>query len=64
MKRIEVNNKGFLEIETKDNGITVTSCNHHNKVERKDFIPDGDLVMLLNYWRNCKEGLEKSNYIR
>ena len=63
MKRIETNNKGVLEIETGDNGVVVTKRDSKNNIERRDFIHDGDLVMLLNYWKNCKEGLEKSSYI-
>lgn len=63
MKRIEVNNKGILEIEAKDSGVVVTKRDDKNNIERRDFIEDGDLVMLLNYWRNCKDGLEKSSYI-
>jgi hypothetical protein len=64
MKQIETNNKGTLVFTPEKNGITVIKYDHNHIAEYSDFIHDKDLVMLFNYWKNCKNGLKKSSYIR
>jgi len=32
--------------------------------DNEAFIDAGDMVMLINYFRNCKNGTEKSDYIK
>ena len=63
MKEIEVNNGCKIVLENKSQGIEVIYCGSNGGIEYSYNIPDGDLVMLLNYYRNCKSGREKSDYI-
>lgn len=63
MREIEVNNGCKIVLENKSQGIEVIHCDSNGGIEYSYNIPDGDLVMLLNYYRNCKSGREKSNYI-
>ena len=56
----DVNNGGImtLEQEKHDGDITLTSPNGEYR------ITSGELVMLMNYYRNCKSGCEQSDYIQ
>ena len=59
MKTIEVNNGEKINIELKNNGLKV-----ENFGSTESFvIPYHEIIMLLNYYRNCKSGIEKSDYI-
>lgn len=64
MIKIEVNNQRVIELEYKNNWTVVTEKNSKGNVEKRYGIEDEDLVMLLNYYQNCKDGLEKSDYIK
>lgn len=63
MREIEVNNGCKIVLENKLQGIEVIHCDSKGGIEYSYNIPDGYLVMLLNYYRNCKSGREKSDYI-
>lgn len=63
MREIEVNNGCKIVLENKSQGIEIIHCDSKGSIEYSYNIPDGDLVMLLNYYRNCKSGREKSDYI-
>lgn len=63
MKRININNGDYLEIKPTENGLSVERRDQNGNLEREEYVPDGDFVMLMNYWRNCKHGIEKSDYI-
>lgn len=63
MKEITVNNDRTLTLQKDKNGIEVVVQDGGGGIEYSYIIPDGDIVMLLNYWRNCKDGREKSDYI-
>ena len=63
MKEITVNNNRTLTLQKDKNGIEVVVQDGRGGIEYSYIIPDGDIVMLLNYWRNCKDGKEKSDYI-
>ena len=52
MREIEVNNGCKIVLENKSQGIEVIHCDSNGCIEYSYNIPDGDLVMLLNYYRN------------
>lgn len=58
MKIIPVNNGQEINFNLIDKGLTVENFGNTNFT-----IPDHEIIMLLNYYRNCKSGLEKSDYI-
>ena len=62
MEKISVNtnNKQIMSLtqEQHDGPIILRSG------DREETICLGDLVMLMNYYRNCKYGTEVSDYIR
>ena len=58
MKEITVNNDRTLTLQKDKNGIEVVVQDGGGGIEYSYIIPDGDIVMLLNYWRNCKDGRE------
>ena len=65
---IPVNNKRYLWIDEDKTrrGVVVSTGREGNGgvvYERRDFIPEHELVMLYGYWSNCKDGTEKSDYI-
>lgn len=62
-KIIEVNNGREIIIKMINNGIKVVSYESNGVIDKDYVIPDGEIVMLLNYYLNCKSGVEKSNYI-
>lgn len=64
MKLIETNNKTYLVIRDSGRALTVEHHDHDDTITSVDSIPLGDVVMLINYWRNCKDGIEKSDYIK
>ena len=60
MKTIEVNNGRKINMELNSNGLKVENfCGSTESF----IIPDHEIIMLLNYYRNCKSGIEKSDYI-
>lgn len=60
MKTIHTNNKNFFTIKETQNGIYIKGF---GGTDNKICIPDHEIVMLLNYYHNCKEGLESHDYI-
>lgn len=60
MKIIHTNNGGLFTIKKTPNGIFVEGFGDN---DNKMCIPDHEIVMLLNYYHNCKEGLESQDYI-
>lgn len=64
MIKIEANNQKVIELKYKNNWTVVTVKNSKGNIEKRYGIEDGDLVMLLNYYQNCKYGLEISDYIK
>lgn len=62
MKEITVNNGIVLTLLSNKNGIEVIT-QECGGIENSYVIPDEDIVMLINYWLNCKRGIEKSDYI-
>ncbi len=60
---IPVNNKRHLVTHEQLGGLLVQTIGENPSLESEAFIPDGDLVMLYDYWVNCKNGTEKSDYI-
>ena len=63
MKEITVNNNRTLTLQPDKNGIEVIVQDGGGGIENSYIVPDGDIVMLLNYWKNCKDGIEDSVYI-
>ena len=63
MKEITVNNNRTLTLHPDKNGIEVIVQDGGGGIENSYVVPDGDVVMLLNYWKNCKDGIEDSIYI-
>ena len=63
MRKIEVNNRDESVLVNQPEGIEIIHCDSKGYIEYSYNIPDGDIVMLLNYYRNCKSGREKSDYI-
>ena len=65
-----VNNGGKLKlIQREHDGKTLIvredeNGNNESIPDRSAFISAGDFVMLINYFRNCKEGIEISDYIK
>lgn len=58
MKKIPVNNGKEINLDLIGKGLAVENFGN------TDFtIPDHEIIMLLNYYCNCKSGLEKSSYI-
>ena len=54
-----VNNGGKIELTQREHdGSVMFTVDGKQRV-----ISAGDFVMLTNYWVNCKNGTEKSNYI-
>lgn len=63
-KKIEVNNGRHLELYDVEDGIEIVTYDSKGLVENYQIITPGEFVMLLNYYRNCKKGIEKSDYIQ
>ena len=55
MKRIAVNNGGFIEMENTGSGVNVAACDSMGHVERRDRFSDGEIVMALNLLRYMKD---------
>ena len=56
---IEVNNKGTLEVEIKDNRLLFTKKDAEGNIERRDQVLDGDIVLLYDYILDRRDqGLE------
>lgn len=62
-KIIEVCNGDKLVLNNNSDGVEVTCCSGDGTIDYNYNISDGDIVMLLNYYVNCKTGIEKSDYI-
>lgn len=60
MKIIHTNNNGLFTIKETQNGVFVKGF---GASDNEICIPDHEIVMLLNYYHNCKEGLESHDYI-
>lgn len=60
---IEVNNERKMALEFAGDGIVVTKMDEKFTEEERYAILGHEVVMLLNYYQNCKEGREKSDYI-
>lgn len=60
MKIIHTNNDSLFTIKKTSNGIFVKGFGSN---DNEMCIPDHEIVMLLNYYHNCKEGLESQDYI-
>lgn len=58
MKTIPVNNGQEINLNLVGKGLAVENFGNTDFI-----IPDHEIIMLLNYYRNCKSGLEKSDYI-
>ena len=56
---VDVNNGGIMTLiqEKHDVSITLSSPGSEYRID------PGELVMLMNYYRNCKSGCEESDYI-
>ena len=60
---------GQLSVDVNNNGIlTLTQGRHDGDItlgsnDNEYIISAGELVMLMNYFRNCKSGREESDYI-
>ena len=66
MIKIEVNNKQNLVLED-DKGadcLKLKTYDSKGKLTEAYSMEYGEFVMLMNYFRNCKEGTEESDYIR
>lgn len=61
---IPVNNQGSIKILEHKGGVIVEHIDSKGQPEQRNFINEADIVMLLNYYYNCKNGLEKSDYIK
>ena len=65
----EINNGRTLKlIQREHDGSTLIHIEDANGniepiPDNEAFISAGDMVMLINYFRNCKTGREKSDYI-
>lgn len=59
MKTIEVNNGRKINMELNSNGLKVENFGSTESF----IIPDHEIIMLINYYCNCKSGIEKSDYI-
>lgn len=60
---IKVNNRDTLILTSTNKGLQVDRKTSKGIVDKSYTISEGDLVMLLNYYQNCKNGLEISSYI-
>lgn len=64
-----INNERVLKlIQYEHDGTTIIKIENkqgktENIPENESIINAGDMVMLVNYFRNCKTGIEKSDYI-
>ena len=57
---VDVNNGGIMTLvqDKHDGSITLSSPGSEYRIS------PGELVMLMNYYRNCKSGCEESDYIQ
>lgn len=65
MIKLNINNQQSIEIsqEVVDGKINVDVLDPNGEVDYFYEIEAGELVMLLNYFQACKNGIEKSDYI-
>lgn len=62
MKRINVNNGGFIEIESTGHGITVTHCDSMGYVEERNMFSNDEIVMVLNLLSYMRDNDSKCAY--
>jgi len=65
MISFDINNQQTLKLtqETHDGCVMFRCYDSDSNVDAEWSIEPGDVVMLLNYYRNCKDGIEVSDYI-
>ena len=66
MIKVEVNNKQNLVLVDDKEADCLKLRTYNNNGELTEAYPMeyGEFVMLMNYFRNCKNGIEESDYIR
>ena len=54
---IEINNQRALELSQAhaDGPLYIQTIGSDGTIEKTESIPPGDLVMLINYYRHCRE---------
>lgn len=66
MIKVDINNEQELELEDEPD----LDCLELRIYDSRGVLTEvyameyGEFVMLMNYFRNCKNGIEKSDYIR
>jgi len=61
---LNVNNNGVIALCQREHDKAITlSLTHDGNICDEWTISPGEMVMLMNYYRNCKEGIEDSSYI-
>ena len=63
MKNLEVNNGVSITIGGLNCDGTFVGKWENGEMVQSFTISDGELIALLNYYQNCKLGVEKSSYI-
>lgn len=63
MRKIEVNNGCFLEIENTKWGVSVAHCDSKGYVEERETFDDGEIVMALNLLRYMRDQGSKCAYV-
>mgnify|MGYP001294278103 CR=1 FL=1 len=63
MIKIEVNNERVLQISQKEDGAVLVETGANNSVDRRFIIEEGDMVMLVNYFRYIKENDIQCDFI-
>lgn len=66
MIKVEVNNKQNLVLvdDKKADCLKLRSYDSKGNLTEARSMEYGDFVMLMNYFRNCKDGIEESDYIK
>lgn len=60
---IATNNGSSITLMFNTDGLEVIHNDYCMGIEYPYAIPEGELVMPLNYYRNCKSGIDQSDYI-
>jgi len=65
MISFDINNQQTLKLtqEIHDGCVMLRRYDSDSNGDAEWSIAPGDMVMLLNYYRNCKDGIEVSDYI-
>ena len=62
---VDINNGRIMELtQNEHDGFITLSCGNGEHKDYSAKIDPGELVMLMNYYRNCKDGSEESDYIK